>query len=71
MIEALSRHAYSSVPGWIKGLLKTHGMCDEAVNTVSCSLEFVPDCFKTEGICNEAVHREPYTLKLVPDQRDV
>ena len=45
-------------------------MCNEAMQKVPWTLEFVPDQYKTQEMCNEVMQKvpDPEMLEHVPDQ---
>ena len=42
-------------------------MCNEAVNTYSCTMRFVANCYKTQEMRNKAVNRFIFAVGSVSD----
>ena len=42
-------------------------MCDKAVNSHPCTMQFVPECYKSQEMCDKAVNRSFFVFNSIPD----
>ena len=42
-------------------------MCDKALNSHPCTMQFVPECYKSQEMCDKAVNRSFFVFNSIPD----